>query len=50
MMEQLEYYELDFDGSVTIIYYHNEAGYYIDNQNKHASHGVVLARLGREGW
>ena len=47
---QFEYCEVDFDGSSTSAYFYDEAGDYIDHPVKHARPGVVLARLGHDGW
>jgi hypothetical protein len=49
-MAQWEYCEIDFDGSVTSIYFYDEAGEYIDNPKEHPRLGIVLARLGHDGW
>ena len=49
-MTQWEYCEVDFDGAVTWVYFYDEAGDYIDNPTKHARLGLMLAKLGHDGW
>ena len=49
-MLQWEYCEVDFDGGTTYVYFYDEAGNYIDKPTRHARLGVILARLGHEGW
>lgn len=49
-MTQWEYCEVDFDGTLTWVYFYDEAGRYIDNPTKHPRLGVMLAKLGHDGW
>jgi hypothetical protein len=49
-MAQWEYCEVDFDGSVTYVWFYDEAGRYIDRPIKHPRLGIQLAKLGHEGW
>lgn len=49
-MQQWEYCEVDFSGSVTQVWFYDEAGDYIDNPTKQARLGIVLAKLGHDGW
>ena len=49
-MTQWEYCEVDFDGSTTFVYFYDEAGAYIDSPTKHPRLGVMLAKLGHDGW
>lgn len=49
-MQQWEYCEVDFSGNMTHIYYYDEAGTYIDRPVKQFRLGVVLAKLGNDGW
>lgn len=49
-MIQWEYCEVDFDGSITWVYFYDEAGDYIDRPTKHPRLGVMLAQLGHQGW
>ena len=49
-MTQWEYCEVDFDGAVTWVYFYDEAGDYIDSPTKHARLGLMLAKLGHDGW
>jgi hypothetical protein len=47
---QYEYCEVDFDSSTTYAYLYDEAGDYIDRPTKHARLGILLAKLGHDGW
>lgn len=49
-MTQWEYCEIDFNGSVTQVWFYDEAGNYIEHPTKHARLGIVLAKLGHDGW
>ena len=49
-MTQWEYCEVDFNGSTTFVWFYDEAGEYIDHPTKHARLGIVLAKLGHDGW
>ncbi len=49
-MNQWEYCEVDFDGSISYAWIYDEAGHYIDNPRKHARLGILLAQLGHDGW
>lgn len=49
-MAQWEYCEVDFDGSLTYAYFYDEAGEYIDRPTKHPRLGILMARLGHDGW
>jgi hypothetical protein len=49
-MTQWEYCEVDFDGSVTKVWYYDEAGDYIDQPTEHARLGIILAQLGHDQW
>ena len=49
-MTQWEYCELDFDSNITSAWYYDEAGDYIDNPIRHPRLGVLLAKLGHDGW
>ena len=42
--------EVDFNGSTTSVRFYDEAGDYIDHPTKHARLGIVLAKLGHDGW
>ena len=45
-----EYCEVDFDGRVTSVFFYDEAGEYIDNPTRHPRLGIVLSKLGHDGW
>jgi len=49
-MIQWEYCELNFDGSKTFVYFYDEVGDYIDRPERQTRLGLVLARLGHDGW
>jgi hypothetical protein len=49
-MNQWEYCEVDFDGSMTYAWFYDEAGTYIDKPLQHARLGILLAILGHDGW
>jgi len=49
-MQQWEYCEVDFDGDITWLFSYDEAGSYIDRPEKFVRLGVLLARLGNDGW
>jgi hypothetical protein len=49
-MVQWEYCEVDFDGSTSFVYFYDEAGEYIDHPIKHPRLGIMLAKLGHDGW
>jgi len=49
-MAQREYCEVDFNGSTTSVWFYDEVGDYIDHPTKHARLGIVLAKLGHDGW
>lgn len=49
-MAQWEYCEADFDGRTTRVFYYDEAGDYIDKPTTHLRLGIVLAKLGHDGW
>ncbi|MGD8456048.1 MAG: hypothetical protein PVF83_06670 [Anaerolineales bacterium] len=49
-MQKWEYCEVDFDGSVTRVWFYDEAGDYIDRPSQHKRLGVELAKLGHDGW
>lgn len=49
-MTQWEYCEIDFDGRTTSVWFYDEAGDYIDHATRHARLGIVLAKLGHDGW
>lgn len=49
-MTQWEYCEVDFNGSTTYVFYYDEAGAYIEKPAQHRRLGIVLAKLGHDGW
>lgn len=49
-MVQYEYCEVDFNGSITQAFFYDEAGDYIDRPVQHARLGILLAKLGHDGW
>ena len=49
-MQKWEYCEVDFNGGTTYVYYYDEAGNYIDNPTHHSRLGIMIAKLGHDGW
>lgn len=49
-MTQWEYCEVDYNGSLTEVFFYDEAGEYIDKPVRYVRLGVVLATLGHDGW
>ena len=45
-----EYCELDFDGITTQAWFYDEAGDYIEQPATHTRLGVLLSKLGHDGW
>ncbi len=49
-MAQWEYCEVDFDGRTTRVFYYDEAGDYIDKPTTHLRLGIIISKLGHDGW